>query len=66
MKDVSAIAADHEYSLALRKNGTVVAWGQGLSHQTDIPEGLAGVIAVAAGDDFCLALTTNIYVPPKK
>jgi hypothetical protein len=33
-----------------------------LFHTTDVPPGLSDVVAIAAGDDFCLAITTNRVV----
>jgi hypothetical protein len=48
MDDVIAIAAGQEHSLALRANGTVVAWGDNSHGQTNVPPGLTNVIAIAA------------------
>ena len=58
LNDVSAIAASYEYSLALKKNGTVVAWGNKRFYR-DVPAGLTNVTAISAGHGFCLAITTN-------
>jgi alpha-tubulin suppressor-like RCC1 family protein len=46
---VVAVAAGEEHSLALRRDGTVVAWGAGASGATSVPRGLRDVVAVAAG-----------------
>jgi alpha-tubulin suppressor-like RCC1 family protein len=54
-----AVAAGFQHALAIRTNGTVVAWGSNLSGQTNVPAGLSGVIAVAGGRDHSLALKTN-------
>jgi trimeric autotransporter adhesin len=62
LRNIVAIAAAHEFSLALKRDGTVVAWGANECHQLDVPVGLTGVIAIAAGGDFCLALSTNAAV----
>jgi alpha-tubulin suppressor-like RCC1 family protein len=59
LSGVVAIAAGCDYSLAVRRDGTVVAWGGGFSHVTNVPTGLSNVVAVAAGENFCLTLTTN-------
>jgi alpha-tubulin suppressor-like RCC1 family protein len=62
LSDVVSIAAGSGYSMALKKDGTVVAWGcmLGPGYPVNVPEGLHGVVAIAAGwDDFCLAITTN-------
>lgn len=39
--------------------GTVVAWGDDSSGQTDVPKDLTRVIGVAAGDEFSLALKSD-------
>ncbi len=49
-----AIAAGSGCSLALRSNGTVVAWGD--SCITDVPPDLTDVIRIAVGGLNCLAL----------
>lgn len=62
LTNVVSIAAGHSYSMALKKDGTVVAWGKmGDSNlPATVPEGLSNVVAIAAGaEDFCLAITTN-------
>ena len=43
-----AIAAGAEHSLALRADGTVVAWGGNTYGQTKVPTGLSNVVAIAA------------------
>jgi alpha-tubulin suppressor-like RCC1 family protein len=58
LSHVIAISAGQEYSLALKEDGTVVAWGNHRFYR-DVPTGLSGVVAVAAGDGYCLAITTN-------
>src|SRR5208282_5721653 len=62
LSNVVSIAAGDAYSLALKEDGTVVAWGHmvhGL-HPATVPAGLSNVVAIAAGSfDFCLAITTN-------
>lgn len=61
LSNVVAISANwgknmRPYSMALKKDGTVVGWGP--SFPTPPPE-LTNVIAISAGDGFCLAITTN-------
>ena len=60
---VSAAAAGNYYSenLALRADGTVIAWGKNSSGQTktNVPAGVHDVIAVAAGADHFLALKND-------
>lgn len=55
----SAVAAGNGYSLALRADGTVVAWGTNGSGQATPPAGLADVRAIAAGHRHCLALKAD-------
>lgn len=46
---VTAIAAGNAHTVALRADGTVVAWGRNTEHQCDVPPGLTGVKSIAAG-----------------
>jgi hypothetical protein len=48
--------------MALRKDGTVVAWGNNSSGATNVPVGLSSVRAIAAGLDFSVALKSNTTV----
>jgi alpha-tubulin suppressor-like RCC1 family protein len=70
LNEVSAIAAGEQFSLAVRKNGTVVAWGSngqgqlgnGGTEASPVPvtvSGLSEVSAIAAGNNFALALLKN-------
>ena len=58
---VSAAAAGNYFNqnLALRDDGTVVAWGNYFASQTNVPDGLCDVIGIAAGSDNFLALKNN-------
>ncbi len=56
MSNAAAIAAGGYHSLALKQDGTVVAWGDNSDGQTNVPSGLSNVIAVAAGGYHSLAL----------
>jgi alpha-tubulin suppressor-like RCC1 family protein len=51
-----AIAAGRDHSLALRADGTVVAWGRNTSEQTNVPGFLTNVVAIAGGENHSLAL----------
>ena len=57
------VAAGSSHNLALRADGTVVAWGSNSSGQTDVPAALAppagGVVAVAVGGYHSLALRAD-------
>jgi alpha-tubulin suppressor-like RCC1 family protein len=57
--NVTAIAAGALHTLALRKDGTVIAWGNNFYGQTNIPAGLSNVVAIAAGNNHCLALKSD-------
>ena len=46
-------------SLALKSDGTVVAWGLNNKGQTKVPEDLKSVVAIAAGSDHSLALKSD-------
>lgn len=59
LRDVIAIAAGQNYSLALRSDGTVAAWGNNGSGQTNVPTNLTNAIAVAAGSHHALALRSD-------
>jgi alpha-tubulin suppressor-like RCC1 family protein len=61
LKDVVALSANQGYSLALKKDGTVVAWGNS-RYYFPVPPGLSNVVAISAGEGYCLAITTNIDV----
>jgi Regulator of chromosome condensation (RCC1) repeat len=56
---VVAIAAGTVHSLALKANGTVVAWGDDGDGQTDVPSDLTNVVAIAAGGFNSLALKAD-------
>ena len=48
--DVQAIAAGSAHALALKTDGTIIAWGANTSGQTTVPAGLTGTVAaIAAG-----------------
>src|SRR5216684_561096 len=54
-----AIAAGGYHSLALKSDGTVVAWGCDGSGESTVPANLTGVIAIAAGELHSLALKSD-------
>ncbi|WP_176220733.1 immunoglobulin-like domain-containing protein [Cohnella massiliensis] len=53
------IAAGWSHSLTLQADGTVVAWGDNLYGETDVPSRLAGAAAIAAGWNYSLALKSD-------
>ena len=56
LNGVVAISAGEFFSLALKNDGTVVAWGSDNYGQSTVPAGLNGVVAISAGEQFSLAL----------
>jgi hypothetical protein len=54
-----AVAAGWAHSLALRADGTVVAWGGNNFGQTNVPESLRGVVAIVAGSWCSIAVRPN-------
>jgi len=58
LSGVTAIAAGEFNSLALKEDGTVVAWGECLG-QCSAPSGLSGVTAIAAEELHSLALEVD-------
>jgi hypothetical protein len=64
LDQVVAVAASRGYSLALRRDGSVVAWGRMVNdlYPAFVPLGLSNVVAIAAADYCCAAITTNPIV----
>ena len=68
LSNVISIAAGIGYSMALKGDGTVVTWGERVVNDlypVGVPAGLSNVVAIAAGDNFCLTITTNRAVADK-
>jgi len=61
LNDVAAIAIPvvGSHNLALKNDGTVVAWGDNYFGQATVPAGLTGVTAIAAGTYHSLALKND-------
>ncbi len=56
---VAAIAAGALHNIAIKKDGTVVAWGRSNEGQTTIPSGLSSVSKIVTSGNYCLALKND-------
>jgi alpha-tubulin suppressor-like RCC1 family protein len=61
LTNIASVAAADGYSLALTRDGRLIAWGRMVNglYPATVPLGLSNVVAIAAGRDSCLAITTN-------
>jgi hypothetical protein len=57
--DFVAIAGGSYFSLGLKSNGSIVAWGNNDEGQCDVPSPNSGFVAVAAGEFFSLGLESD-------
>jgi hypothetical protein len=57
--NVVSVAAGEDHALALRADGTVVAWNSAGVLQTDTPPSLTNVVMIAAGTGHNLAMTAD-------
>ena len=56
---VTAVATANNHVVALKTDGTVVAWGSNQFGQATVPAGLSGVTGVAAGQTHSLAVKSD-------
>lgn len=56
---VTPLAADSDFSVGIRADGTVVVWGGGNAQLRNVPADLANVVAVATRWNHILALDTD-------
>jgi alpha-tubulin suppressor-like RCC1 family protein len=59
LTNVIAIASGTQHGLALKKDGTVAAWGFNFDNVTVSPPGLSNVVAISAGAEHSVALKSN-------
>jgi uncharacterized delta-60 repeat protein len=59
LSGVVAVSAGTNHVLALKSNGTVVAWGLSNYGATAVPAGLSDVVAVTASDTYSVALKAD-------
>ncbi|PAW84588.1 MAG: hypothetical protein B9S33_11330 [Pedosphaera sp. Tous-C6FEB] len=59
LTNATAVAAGWQHALALRVDGSVVAWGDNSFGQTNVPANATNVVAIAAGGNTCLALRAD-------
>ena len=59
---VVALAAGSSHYLALREDGSVVAWGSNSGGESSVPVGLSDVVAVAGGAGYSLALKSDGHI----
>jgi hypothetical protein len=59
LRDVIAVDAGRDFSVALKSDGTVVAWGLSDRGQTAVPGGLKDVVAISTGETHTLALRAD-------
>lgn len=59
LNGVKALAAGSYFTLALRGNGTVAAWGDTTVGPPSVPEDLRNVVAIAGGSNHSLALKSD-------
>ena len=59
LSNVVAVASGFAHGVALRSDGSVIAWGSNSSGQTNVPAGLANVVSIAAGGSHSLALKAD-------
>src|SRR5437667_10427296 len=52
LSDVVNVAAGLSFNLALKGDGTVVAWGENTDGQTNVTGGLSNVVAIAGGGGY--------------
>src|SRR5690606_1181711 len=60
--NIVAIQSGPDHTVALRANGTVIAWGGNSGGQTNVPSNLSNVVGVAAGPSRSFAIKADGFV----
>src|SRR5437016_6869622 len=55
----TAIAAGWDHNLALKPDGTVVAWGNNDYGESTVPAGLSNIVAISGGGEHSLGLMAD-------
>jgi alpha-tubulin suppressor-like RCC1 family protein len=55
----NSVAAGSSHSVAIRRDGSIVCWGNNDQRQCEVPSGLASVVGIAAGEAHTVALEGN-------
>ena len=59
LTDAVSVQTNYFCIIALKSDGTVVAWGDNNYGQLDVPAGLSGVVQISMGAYHCLALKSD-------
>ncbi|QOY89885.1 InlB B-repeat-containing protein [Paludibaculum fermentans] len=59
LNDAVAVATGNNFNVALKKDGTVVAWGSNSNGECNVPAGLTNVVAIAAANYSTVALKAD-------
>lgn len=59
LSNIKKIASGEDHIVALKNDGTVVAWGYNEAGQCNVPDGLKNVKDICAGGDHTMALTED-------
>jgi alpha-tubulin suppressor-like RCC1 family protein len=62
LSNVIAIAAGLVHNLALKNDGTVVAWGNNSDGEATVPPGVSNVVAISAGTYQSLAVIADLKI----
>lgn len=58
-EDVVQLSAGGSHAVAVRSNGSLLAWGSNARGQSSIPNGLTNIVSISTGSEASLALTRS-------